>query len=90
MKQIKKIVLKDATTLTNAQMKLIRGGYEPERSAVCSVQCTIGVAELDCSSAGHPGAYCDVYSGVGGYGVACYYGNTDVGPSEYCKDPEIR
>ena len=51
MKQIKKIVLKDATTLTNAQLKQIRGGYELERSAVCSVQCTIGIAEF--VSVGH-------------------------------------
>lgn len=31
MKQIKKIVLKDATKLSNNEMKKICGGYEPER-----------------------------------------------------------
>ena len=89
MKQIKKIVLKDATTLTNAQMKQIRGGYELERSAVCSVQCTIGIAELDCSKSG-PGAYCDIYSGVKGYGVACYSDYDGPTDHELCIDPEVR
>ena len=43
MKQIKKIVLRDATKLTNSEMKKIRGGANGEPpgsySAVCSAVC---------------------------------------------------
>ena len=80
MKQIKKIVLRDATKLTNSEMKKSRGGYEPERSAVCTVQCPAefggSSVELDCSNLG----YCDIRSGVDHngipfYGAGCYYQN---------------
>ncbi|MBQ8722514.1 MAG: hypothetical protein IJY67_10300 [Paludibacteraceae bacterium] len=39
MKRIKAVVLKDATKLTNSQMKEIRGGYEPEIVESCSAVC---------------------------------------------------
>ena len=72
MKRIKKIVLKDATKLTNSEMKQIRGGYEPERSAVCSVQCYNSSITKDCSSYG-ANWYCDiVYDTNGTLGVGCY------------------
>ncbi|MBQ5617263.1 MAG: TIGR04149 family rSAM-modified RiPP, partial [Bacteroidaceae bacterium] len=54
MKQIKKIVLKSATELTNSEMKKLRGGYDPgnDHSAVCTVQCPAefggSSVELDC------------------------------------------
>lgn len=87
MKKIKAVVLKDATTLTNSEMKSIRGGYELERSSICSVQCTIGVAELDCSKHGSE-AYCDVYSGVGFYGVGCYSYYDGLIEPKLCIEPE--
>ena len=82
MKQIKKIVLRDATKLTNSQMKEIRGGYAPgnDHSAVCTVQCPAefggSSVELDCKNWG----YCDIRSGVDHngipfYGAGCYYQN---------------
>ena len=80
MKKIKAVVLKDATKLTNKEMKEIRGGYEPERSSICSVQCTNGFAEKNCLI--YPGTYCDVYSGVGFYGVGCFLDNDFVFGSE--------
>ncbi len=39
MKQIKKIVLKEATKLTNSEMKKIRGGVEQGYSQTCSATC---------------------------------------------------
>ena len=92
MKRIKKIVLKDATKLTNSEMKQIRGGYEPERSSTCSVQCTIGVAELDCSKYELRNLFCAPISGAGYYGVGCY-ADTQTGialidgTEVYCEDP---
>ena len=80
MKQIKKIVLKSATDLTNSEMKKLRGGYDPgnDHSAACTAQCPAefggSSVELNCSGLG---GYCDIYSGVypNGipyYGVACF------------------
>lgn len=44
MKKIKAVVLKDATILTNKEMKMIRGGYEPEKnSSVCTTACPDGI-----------------------------------------------
>ena len=97
MKQIKKIVLRDATKLTNSQMKEIRGGYAPgnDHSAVCTVQCPAefggSSVELDCSELG----YCDVYSGVypNGipfYGAGCYSQNGNMtGKVNPCKLTEL-
>jgi hypothetical protein len=43
MKKIKAVVLKDATKLTNSQMKEIRGGVTVEgRPTKCSMQCDTG------------------------------------------------
>ena len=54
MKKIKAVVLKDATKLTNSQMKEIRGGwYENSSSAICSATCESGASKpyvaMDCS-----------------------------------------
>lgn len=88
MKQIKKIVLKDATKLSNNEMKKICGGYEPERSSTCSVQCANGSASINCSK--WLGEYCDVYSGVGFYGVGCYNGYDSVPyPVELCPPEPV-
>ena len=56
MKKIKAVVLKDATKLTNCQMKEIRGGwYENSSSVICSAACESGASKpyvaMDCS---HP------------------------------------
>ena len=74
MKQIKKIVLKDATKLTNSEMKKIRGGYEPEYFKTCSAICyhstgaIIGQIEQTCSD----GMYCDIVSGTAEPTIACF------------------
>lgn len=88
MKQIKKIVLKDATKLTNSEMKKIRGGiivdpstsYSAECSASCyhSTGAYLGNVSAVCSGTQY--SYCDFISGADGIiGVACfektYYGN---------------
>ncbi len=92
MKRIKKIVLKDATKLTNSEMKQIRGGYEPERSAVCSVQCYNSSITKDCSSHELRNLFCAPISGAGYYGVGCY-ADTQTGialidgTEVYCEDP---
>lgn len=82
MKQIKKIVLRDATKLTNSQMKEIRGGYAPgnDHSAVCTVQCPAEFGGSSVEQPCRPGYYCDVYSGVYSdgtpyYGAGCYSQN---------------
>ena len=47
MKKIKAVVLKDATKLTNSQMKEIRGGVNeiPPKPTKCSMQCDSGAIE---------------------------------------------
>ncbi len=58
MKKIKPIVLKDATKLTNSQMKEIRGGDKIDNiitsSVTCSAQCATGALKeyvyMDCST----------------------------------------
>jgi natural product precursor len=56
MKQIKKIVLRDATKLTNSEMKKIRGGYEVGNIESCSAVCynhtgaVIGNISIECGS----------------------------------------
>ena len=54
MKKIKAVVLKDATKLTNSQMKEIRGGwYEYSSSVICTAECESGALQEfvknDCS-----------------------------------------
>lgn len=78
MKKIKPIVLKNATMLTNSEMKKIRGGYEPEKEypAECSAVCyntgaIIGSVTAVC--AGNINSFCDIISGSHGeLGVGCY------------------
>ena len=82
MKQIKKIVLRDATKLTNSEMKSIRGGVigEPptEYSATCSIPCYhttgayIGSIDITCSP-GNKDNYCDIVSGSAEVALACFY-----------------
>ena len=60
MKQIKRVVLKDATKLTTNEMKSIRGGwsYEATSSTVCDATCyhstgaIVGYTSIDCSKYG--------------------------------------
>lgn len=69
MKQIKKIVLRDATKLTNSEMKKIRGGYEVGNIESCSAVCynhtgaVIGNINVYCA----PEERCESYyeNGVG-------------------------
>ena len=86
MKQIKKIVLRDATKLTNSEMKSIRGGANGEPpgsySAVCSASCyhSTGAYLGDVSAvcAGTQYSYCDIISGAGGIlGVGCFNKSND-------------
>ena len=80
MKRIKPVVLKDATKLTNSEMKSIRGGYEPERSAICSASCPYGYetssVSQDCTDLNR---YCDIVSDANNFGVGCFTpdGNLD-------------
>ena len=69
MKRIKAVVLKDATTLSNCEMKEIRGGYEPDRFYdSCSATCDFN------SSITHTcygrNVKCIPFAGTG---IACYY-----------------
>lgn len=80
MKKIKAVVLKDATKLSNNQMKEIRGGVtgEPPKSPTCSIGCPSGSVRpeetRDCLL---PGYYCDYVSGADGrIGVGCYSNET--------------
>ena len=79
MKQIKKIVLRDATKLTNSQMKEIRGGYEPEKEYLtgCFVMCETGGHPLEQFCSGNSSSYCDIISGANGayLGVGCFMDN---------------
>ena len=86
MKQIKKIVLRDATKLTNSEMKSIRGGANGEPpgsySAVCSASCyhSTGAYLRDVSAIciGTQEHYCDIVSGAGGIlGVGCFNKSND-------------
>ena len=70
MKRIKKIVLKDATKLTNSEMKQIRGGYEPERSSTCSMECPVEYGGSSITLTCEKGEYCDLKTDS--FGLACY------------------
>ena len=71
MKRIKPVVLKDATKLTNSQMKEIRGGYEPERSSTCSMLCPVEYGGSSITvSCSDPKNYCDSRSDL--FGLACF------------------
>ena len=90
MKKIKPIVLKDATMLTNAEMKSIRGGYEPERSSTCSMLCPVeyGGSSITVSCL-NSGNYCDFRSDL--VGLACFdrqNGEYDAyDDKEFCEKP---
>ena len=87
MKRIKKIVLKDATKLTNSEMKQIRGGYEPERSSTCSMECPVEYGGSSITVTCDNNDYCDFSSGS--VGLACYsnYTNREYG-TVFCLKPE--
>lgn len=78
MKKIKPVVLKDATKLTNSEMKKIRGGLDPEYPATCSAVChnstgaILGSFEHTCTE-----GYCDIVSGAGPATLACFIFNPD-------------
>ena len=84
MKRIKPVVLKDATKLTNSEMKKIRGGAEQGYSQTCSAVCytstgaILGSFELPCRN----GYYCDLVSGAVPTTLGCF--NID---SENITDP---
>ena len=85
MKKIKAVVLKDATKLTNSQMKEIRGGYEPEKEKEyltgCSITCGFGFVEpfLEVTCSGTPKSFCNIVSGANNLKVGCFY-ETSTGP----------
>ena len=90
MKRIKPVVLKDATKLTNSEMKKIRGGYEPEqRPTSCTVQCPIGSASVDCEKLGFTGMHCEIISGAGVLGVGCISKIHIIHGAQYCIEPEV-
>ena len=70
MKKIKPVVLKDATTLTNSEMKSIRGGYEPERSSTCSMECPVEYGGSSITVSCFDYNYCDFRSDL--VGLACF------------------
>ena len=77
MKRIKPEVLKDATKLTNSEMKEIRGGVTVEgRPTKCSMQCDSGAIEpeieFDCKDNWidyEQGTYCTTSAT---FGVMCH------------------
>ena len=90
MKQIKKIVLKDATKLTNSEMKKIRGGAEQGYSQTCSAVCytstgaMLGSFELDCRP--FYNAYCDIVSGAVPTTLGCFITNQYLGTPELVSE----
>ena len=84
MKQIKKIVLKDATKLTNSEMKKIRGGVEQGYSQTCSAVCytstgaILGSFEQECDD----GQYCELVSGAAQTTLGCFITNQYLGTPE--------
>ena len=87
MKQIKKIVLKDATKLTSREMKQIRGGHEPKPSPVCSTACPDGsVGTYNCSTKYGSDSICT--SSANGY-VNCFFQYYGSNIKEYsCPETE--
>ncbi|MBQ8735938.1 MAG: TIGR04149 family rSAM-modified RiPP [Bacteroidaceae bacterium] len=87
MKKIKPITLKNATALTNNEMKKIRGGYDMEPSATCVTACPDGsLGRYDCSTEFGSNALCT--SSSNGY-VICYfvgYNGIDEHPRRACPD----
>lgn len=84
MKKIKPVVLKDATKLTNREMKKIRGGHEPGVTypPVCETACPDGtVAEFDCGSRYGNDAYCT--SAANGY-VHCHLSEDSYKEEQAC------
>ena len=94
MKKIKAVVLKDATKLTNSQMKEIRGGwYENSSSAICSAACESGASKpyvaKDCSTI--YGATCAIsYEGYETI-ATCLFENGKKAPvvDDYCGNPPL-
>ena len=94
MKKIKPVVLKDATRLTNTQMKEIRGGwYENSSSAICTAACESGALQefvkKDCSTI--YGATCAIsYEGYETI-ATCLFENGEKAPvvDEYCGNPPL-
>ena len=92
MKKIKPVVLKDATKLTNSEMKKIRGGIEPEYSQTCSAVCytstgaVLGPLEHECYR--YENAYCDIVSGAVPTALACFdiYEYNNAAPTPYLKE----
>ena len=95
MKKIKAVVLKDATKLTNSQMKEIRGGVNeiPPNPTKCSMQCDTGAYQLeieyDCanpyfvSTYGEP-THCVTSATIG---IMCYTPDGVAHPTLYCMYP---
>jgi natural product precursor len=95
MKQIKKIVLRDATKLTNSEMKSIRGGYEPEEIAPisCSATCDngtgtiIGYTFVDCSEFNKNDLECIIENDVNMNTLTakCVISGREVKPGNSCE-----
>lgn len=99
MKRIKPVVLKDATKLTNSEMKSIRGGatwdvYPTSCTVFCNLQTGAVepfITEHNCPSVAvdQTEYYCIVESGVRAYCQSRYTGNTvDLGSAtcQYIND----
>ena len=85
MKKIKPIVLKDATMLTNAEMKSIRGGYEPERSSTCSMLCPVEYGGSSITLECPTNEYCDFMTNA--WGLTCYTNTGRTHNDEPCEKP---
>ena len=89
MKKIKAVVLKDATKLTNSQMKEIRGGVTVEgRPTKCSMQCDTGAfqpeIEIECRDRFSNATHCETSATIG---IMCYTPDGVAHPTIYCMYP---
>lgn len=80
MKEIKKVVLKDTTKLTNSEMKKIRGGYEPEKPVECSTACydQTGTIIDTIYAICDPGDICDISYDKGIGKIKCIVANHSI------------
>ena len=89
MKKIKAVVLKDATKLTNSQMKEIRGGVTVEgRPTKCSMQCDTGAfqpeIEIECRDFFSNATHCETSATIG---IMCYTPDGVAHPMINCMYP---
>ena len=96
MKKIKAVVLKDATKLTNSQMKEIRGGVTGDvYPTSCTVYCNLhtgalvpDITNVDCQHMGETNEYyCVVEEGIRVYCQNRITGYPDLNTEMRCQYP---